>query len=67
MTGLPTEVTEGLSNIVTQIGAMFNISNIIAVVLMVFGISLGLAAFWFFGRFIIKKIMGAFKSGKVGI
>ena len=64
---LPTEVEAGVTAIGTELGTVFNVPNIVAVIAIILGITLGIAAFWFFGRMLVSKVMGAIRKGKVGV
>ena len=62
------EVNAGLSTFITTItGALtdFSTTNLGAVLVAALGITVGLAIAWFAYRFIVRKVSGALKKGKI--
>lgn len=62
------EVNAGLSTFITTItGALtdFSTSNLGAILVAALGITAGLAIAWFAYRFIVRKVSGALKKGKI--
>lgn len=62
------EVNTGLSTFITTItGALtdFSTTNLGAVLVAALGITAGLAIAWFAYRFIVRKVSGALKKGKI--
>lgn len=62
------EVDAGLSTFITTItGALtdFSTTNLGAVLVAALGITAGLAIAWFAYRFIVRKVSGALKKGKM--
>ena len=62
------EVNTGLSTFITTItGALtdFSTSNLGAILVAALGITAGLAIAWFAYRFIVRKVSGALKKGKI--
>ena len=62
------EVNSGLSTFITTItGALtdFSTTNLGAVLVAALGITAGLAIAWFAYRFIVRKVSGALKKGKI--
>lgn len=62
------EVNAGLSTFITTItGALtdFSTTNLGAVLVAALGITAGLAIAWFAYRFIVRKVSGALKKGKI--
>ena len=61
-------VTEGLGSFITSItGALadFTTSNLGTILIAALGITAGLAIAWFAYRFIVRKVSGAMKKGKM--
>lgn len=68
MTPTVAEVNSGLSTFITTItGALtdFSTTNLGAVLVAALGITAGLAIAWFAYRFIVRKVSGALKKGKI--
>lgn len=68
MTPTVAEVNAGLSTFITTItGALtdFSTTNLGAVLVAALGITAGLAIAWFAYRFIVRKVSGALKKGKI--
>ena len=68
MTPNVAEVNAGLSTFITTItGALtdFSTTNLGAVLVAALGITVGLAIAWFAYRFIVRKVSGALKKGKI--
>lgn len=68
MTPTVAEVNAGLSTFITSItGALtdFSTTNLGAVLVAALGITAGLAIAWFAYRFIVRKVSGALKKGKI--
>lgn len=62
------EVNTGLSTFITTItGALtdFSTTNLGAILVAALGITAGLAIAWFAYRFIVRKVSGALKKGKI--
>lgn len=62
------EVNAGLSTFITTItGALtdFSTTNLGAILVAALGITAGLAIAWFAYRFIVRKVSGALKKGKI--
>lgn len=62
------EVNSGLSTFITTItGALtdFSTTNLGTVLVAALGITAGLAIAWFAYRFIVRKVSGALKKGKI--
>ncbi len=62
------EVNAGLSTFITTItGALtdFSTTNLGAILVAALGITVGLAIAWFAYRFIVRKVSGALKKGKI--
>ena len=62
------ETTAGLSTFITTItGALteFSTTNLGTVLVAALGITAGLAIAWFAYRFIVRKVSGALKKGKI--
>lgn len=62
------EVNTGLSTFITTItGALtdFSTTNLGAILVAALGITCGLAIAWFAYRFIVRKVSGALKKGKI--
>ncbi len=62
------EVDVGLSTFITTItGALtdFSTTNLGAILVAALGITAGLAIAWFAYRFIVRKVSGALKKGKM--
>lgn len=62
------DVNAGLSTFITTItGALtdFSTTNLGAVLVAALGITVGLAIAWFAYRFIVRKVSGALKKGKI--
>lgn len=58
----------GLSTFITSItGALsdFTTSNLSTILIAALGITVGLAIAWFAYRFIVRKVSGAMKKGKI--
>lgn len=61
-------VSEGLSTFLTSItGALadFTTTNLGTILISALGITAGLAIAWFAYRFIVRKVSGAMKKGKM--
>lgn len=68
MTPTVAEVNAGLSTFISTItGALtdFSTTNLGAVLVAALGITAGLAIAWFAYRFIVRKVSGALKKGKI--
>lgn len=68
MTPTVAEVNAGLSTFITTItGALtdFSTTNLGAILVAALGITAGLAIAWFAYRFIVRKVSGALKKGKI--
>ena len=68
MTPNVAEVNAGLSTFITTItGALtdFSTTNLGAILVAALGITAGLAIAWFAYRFIVRKVSGALKKGKI--
>ncbi len=62
------EVDAGLSTFITTItGALtdFSTTNLGTILVAALGITAGLAIAWFAYRFIVRKVSGALKKGKI--
>lgn len=62
-----TDFVTGIRSIWTQITQQVNIINIVAIIGIALATCLGLALFWFGARWVLRKIMGAAKRGKVSV
>jgi len=58
-------VKAGITTLLTDITAQFNIANIASIIGLVLGSVIGLFLFWWGARWVVKRITGAFKSGKL--
>ena len=69
MSGLMAAATnEGLSSFISSItGALsdFTTANLATILIAALGITVGLAIAWFAYRFIVRKVSGAMKKGKI--
>lgn len=62
------EANAGLSTFITSItGALtdFSTTNLASILVAALGITAGLAIAWFAYRFIVRKVSGALKKGKI--
>lgn len=62
------DANAGLSTFITSItGALtdFSTTNLSAILVAALGITVGLAIAWFAYRFIVRKVSGALKKGKI--
>lgn len=62
------DANAGLSTFITSItGALtdFSTTNLASVLVAALGITAGLAIAWFAYRFIVRKVSGALKKGKI--
>ena len=62
------DASTGLSTFITSItGALteFSTTNLASVLVAALGITAGLAIAWFAYRFIVRKVSGALKKGKI--
>ena len=62
-----TDFVSGIRSIWSTITASVSITNIVAIIGIALATCLGLALFWFGARWVLRKIMGAAKKGKVSI
>lgn len=69
MSGVMAAATnEGLSSFISSItGALtdFTTANLATILVAALGITVGLAIAWFAYRFIVRKVSGAMKKGKI--
>lgn len=69
MSGVMAAATnEGLSTFISSItGALadFTTANLATILVAALGITVGLAIAWFAYRFIVRKVSGAMKKGKI--
>ena len=69
MSGLMAAATnEGLSSFISSVtGALgdFTTANLATILVAALGITVGLAIAWFAYRFIVRKVSGAMKKGKI--
>ena len=68
MEAVVADATAGLSTFITSItGALtdFSTTNLASVLVAALGITAGLAIAWFAYRFIVRKVSGALKKGKI--
>ena len=66
--GVTADASTGLSTFITSItGALteFSTTNLASVLVAALGITAGLAIAWFAYRFIVRKVSGALKKGKM--
>ena len=62
------DANAGLSTFITSItGALsdFSTTNLASILVAALGITVGLAIAWFAYRFIVRKVSGALKKGKI--
>ena len=59
------DVTEMTSSITGILGQYFTFQNVVIIIGAGLGLSAGLAIGWFGARFLIRKISGAFKKGRL--
>ena len=59
------DVASMLSSVETAM-ADFSVANLTSIFVKGIGVAVGLAIFWFAGRYLVRKLMGAFRKGRVG-
>ena len=59
------EVTNGIQQVLTGITSEFTIANIATIIGIVLGAIVGLFLFWWGARWVVKRISGAFTSGRL--
>lgn len=59
------DVSSMLTSVETAM-ADFSVANLTSIFVKGIGVAVGLSIFWFAGRYLVRKIMGAFRRGRVG-
>jgi hypothetical protein len=59
------DVQSGIQSLITTITGQFTIANIAAILGIVLAAIVGLFLFWWGARWVVKRITGAFRSGKL--
>jgi ABC-type microcin C transport system permease subunit YejE len=59
------EVVSGINTVTSSVLSNFSIANIAAIIGIVIGAVVGLFLFWWGARWVVKRVTGAFKSGKL--
>lgn len=59
------DVSSMLTSVETAM-ADFSVANLTSIFVKGIGAAVGLAIFWFAGRYLVRKIMSAFRKGRVG-
>ena len=62
-----TAFVEGIKSIWTEVTKQINITNIVSIIVIVLGTVIGLGLFWFGARYVLRKITGAAKKGKISV
>ena len=60
-----TDVLAGITSVIGDATAAMTISNIASIIGLVIGAIVGLFLFWWGARWVVKRISGAFTSGKL--
>jgi len=60
-----TEVISGINAVTNSVTSNFSIANIAQIIGIVIGAVVGLFLFWWGARWVVKRITGAFRSGKL--
>lgn len=59
------DVSSMLTSVETAL-ADFSVANLTAIFVKGIGVAVGLSIFWFAGRYLVRKLLGAFRKGRVG-
>jgi len=59
------DVLAGIQQVITDATTAMTIANIAAIIGLVIGAIVGLFLFWWGARWVVKRISGAFTSGKL--
>lgn len=62
-----TAFVDGIKQIWTEVTSQINITNIVAIIVIVLGSVIGLGLFWFGARYVLRKVTGAAKKGKISV
>jgi ABC-type microcin C transport system permease subunit YejE len=60
-----TEVVSGINAVTGSVMSNFSIANIATIIGIVIGAVVGLFLFWWGSRWVVRRVTGAFKSGKL--